>query len=103
MSLKKTLSELSISPIPVAKINTYTEGIKNRTAVHGTGNRSIAYIIITAIRENMKLTNENRTFSRGKIYLGTYTFFISALAPKMDVIAVDVDSEKKLKSVDPVR
>jgi hypothetical protein len=59
-------------------------------------------IIITssnATRENNKLTRELVTFEIGKIYFGTYVFFIKGALAVIDPIAIVVDSVIKLNIV----
>ena len=60
-------------------------------------------IITRAIMEKSMLTKANITFSKGKIYLGIYTFLIRGAFPTMETIAEDVASFIKLKIKEPVR
>jgi hypothetical protein len=82
----------SIIPIPTLKMNAYNIGTQNKRAL-GLGITPENGMIITiATSENSEFTSENRHFSSGKIYFGTYTFFTSAPELTTDVKAPDVES-----------
>lgn len=54
-----------------------------------------------AINDTKKFINENTTFPTAKIYLGIYTFLINDADPSIELIAIEVDSDKKLNKVCP--
>lgn len=59
---------------------------------------SVAIITINnAIIESNILVKLDKTLDNGNIYLGKYTFFISAAPPKIELIAILVDSAKNPK------
>lgn len=93
----------SIKLKPIEKISVYKTGIGNNKTVTLTGNLNTTNIIATAIKEKRKLTNPKRHFSKGKIYLGIYTFFISDDDPKTEVSDELVVSAKNEKRVEPVK
>jgi hypothetical protein len=74
-------------------------GINN--ICHVIGTLKITIIIIIATKANSKLTNDDITLETGKIYFGTYIFLKKLAFPKIEFIAVVVDSEKKVKMICP--
>lgn len=69
----------------------------------GNGRSSIVKFILVAVKiitinkaakEKMKFTEQDNTLEIGKMYLGTYTFFISAAFCIIEPMAMFVDSEK---------
>ena len=103
MSLKKTFAAARKKLNPTEKTNKYSIGIGNAKKDGVIGTLSAIITIIVAIKENSIFTKLKIHFSRGKMYLGTYTFFISEPELIIEVIEMFVDSVTNAKKRYPVR
>jgi len=76
MSRKRTATADKNIPTPIEKTITYNIGIGIKNIVRWSGVPVTMNTIKNARNEKPRLTNEESTLVAGKMYFGTYTFFI---------------------------
>lgn len=102
ISLNLTAIAPKINPVPKENTITKSNGIIDNKIVQCSSARVANITQINAVKEAIKLMEHDNTLDTINKYFGIYIFLINGALPIIEVIELEVASEKKLKITCPL-